>query len=63
MKLKIGEFNGLVITRESLKHAPRSLEAQQTLQGIARWILRAISSFMDLHRALCAGLPSKDSDE
>ena len=42
---------------------PRSLEAQQTFQGIARWILHAISPFMDLHGTMCAGLPSEDQDE
>ena len=63
MKLTIGEFNGLVIYQREPKLAPRSLEARQTFQGIARWIPRAISPFMDLHGAMCAGLPSEDSDE
>jgi len=58
-----GEFNGLVITRKTPNLHPRSKEALETFQSIARWIPCAISPFMDLYTTMCAGLPSEDSDE
>jgi hypothetical protein len=60
MNPMIGLSIYLVITGNRPKFHYRSSEALQIFQGVARWIPRAISPFMDLHGAMCAALPSED---